>query len=237
MSLTARPRDSVMRRRRLIGLDHFGGLLVVIIADVLLAPVMFDRSEEGAVAGILTGLLLVGSLVATGAPRRVVQVVGVTAFVLVTVATSGSLVADGGPPAWAFAIVTAMLAATPVLVLRRVLNHQEVTLATVAGALCAYMLVGVAFSALYRTIEIVDPDAFTPVLGSAATYFSFITLATVGYGDYVPAADLCQSLVVLEAVIGQVLLVTLVARFVTTLGQQRVRPARVPGADQDDEVS
>jgi Ion channel len=124
------------------------------------------------------------------------------------------------------AIVTALLVTTPFLVLRRVLHHPRITLATVAGGLCAYLLVGFAFASLYRTISLVEDDAFTPALESASTYFSFVTLTTTGFGDYVATSDITRSLVMLEAIIGQVLLVTLVARFVSTLGQERGEPPR-----------
>jgi len=216
----------VTARHRLIAPDHFGGLLVLIVSLVVLAPLIADRRAEGPITGLITGLLLVGALVASGTRRGIVVPAAGTAAVLVALAGTGGITTDGATPGWVLGIITAMLATTPVLVLRRVLQHRQVTLSTVAGAVCAYLLVGIVFGALYRTIETVDGDAFAPPLESAATYFSFVTLATVGFGDFVATSDFARSLVILEAVTGQVLLVTLVARFVSTLGQQRVIPPR-----------
>jgi hypothetical protein len=57
--------------------------------------------------------------------------------------------------------------------------------------------------------------------GAALAYFSFVTLATLGYGDIVPTTQLARNLAVLETIIGQVFLVVVVARVVTTLGRMR----------------
>jgi voltage-gated potassium channel Kch len=52
------------------------------------------------------------------------------------------------------------------------------------------------------------------------TYFSFVTLTTVGYGDITAASDIAKRLVVVEAFIGQVFLITLVARLVSLWGKR-----------------
>jgi hypothetical protein len=58
-------------------------------------------------------------------------------------------------------------------------------------------------------------------------YFSFVTLATLGYGDYTPAGNLGHAFAVLEALMGQLYLVTVVAVVVTRLGRPgRYAPAR-----------
>jgi Ion channel len=53
------------------------------------------------------------------------------------------------------------------------------------------------------------------------TYFSYVTLATLGYGDYTPSGNLGHTLAVVEALLGQLYLVTVVALLVA-----RMRPAR-----------
>jgi voltage-gated potassium channel Kch len=52
-------------------------------------------------------------------------------------------------------------------------------------------------------------------------YFSFVTLTTLGYGDFTPATDIGKVMVTFEALIGQVFLVTLVARLVSMYGVAR----------------
>jgi Ion channel len=215
-----------VQRPHLVGPDHFGVVLALLLSMFVLGPLLEEVDGADAVLGILSAGVLVATLVACGARPRVVQVVGGIALAAAVVTASGSLAAGNEAPVWVSAIVAALLVTTPFLVLRRVLHHSRVTLATVAGGLCAYLLVGFAFASIYRTINLVDDTAFTPELKSASTYFSFVTLTTTGFGDYVATSDITRSLVMLEAIIGQVLLVTLVARFVSTLGQERGEPPR-----------
>jgi hypothetical protein len=72
----------------------------------------------------------------------------------------------------------------------------------------------------YAMLDQVWPASF----GSTATgdldvahgiYFSFVTLATLGYGDVVPLTDAARGLAIVEAVAGQMYMAVLVARLVT----------------------
>lgn len=124
---------------------------------------------------------------------------------------------------WAAAI----LALTIVVVVRRILAHRVVTLQTVFGALSAYLLIGFLYAALlYAVARLQTAPFFTadrPVDNSTIQYFSFVTMTTVGYGDLTPAGEPGRSLAVLDALTGQVFLVTLVARLVSTFGGNQSR--------------
>jgi hypothetical protein len=104
--------------------------------------------------------------------------------------------------------------------------QNEVNSRSVAGAICVYMLFGMLFMFLYGVMAVVDHAPFfaqgTDGTRPIRLYFSFTTLATLGYGDYTPASNLGHALAVLEALIGQLYLVTVVAVVVTRLG----RPGR-----------
>lgn len=220
-----------MARPRLIGPDHFGGLLLLILVGTIVTPFIHGHQAEALVGGLLGGVLLVGAMVASGLPHTAVVIAGPVAALLVAATGVGALAQEGEVEAWVYVVITVMLIGTPLLVLRRVLGHREVTLQTVAGALCAYLLVGIAFGSLYRTVDLFDHQAFSVPLKDSATYFSFVTLTTTGFGDITATSDVARSFVMLEAVIGQVLLVTLVARFVSTLGQVRERPGSPRSGD------
>ena len=111
-------------------------------------------------------------------------------------------------------------------VVRRALQHRRVTLNTLAAAISAYLIIGLWFAMVFRTMAAVDnwqffgPDHSAPTVGTFI-YFSFITLTTVGYGDLVPATAGGRSAAITEAVLGQVYLVTTVARVVSLLGRDR----------------
>ncbi|HTS10357.1 MAG TPA: ion channel, partial [Candidatus Eisenbacteria bacterium] len=85
------------------------------------------------------------------------------------------------------------------------------------AALSAYLLSGVYFGLLYWAIEELHPGTFAPPNFSrtGAIYFSFVTLATLGYGDIVPRSDLARGLAVVEGVGGQLFLAVLVARLLS----------------------
>ena len=100
--------------------------------------------------------------------------------------------------------------------------QNEVNSRSVAGAICVYMLFGMLFMFLYGVLAALGHGPFfaqgTDGTRPLRLYFSYTTLATLGYGDYTPAGNLGHSLAVLEALIGQLYLVTVVAVVVTRLG-------------------
>jgi hypothetical protein len=99
----------------------------------------------------------------------------------------------------------------------------------VLGAVCIYVLLGMLYAFLYAAIDSVTGDPFF-VQTSHATiqdflYFSYITQTTVGYGDFTARGDLGRALAVLEAMGGQLYLVTIIAVLVSRLSSIGI-PAR-----------
>jgi voltage-gated potassium channel Kch len=95
---------------------------------------------------------------------------------------------------------------------------QSIDREHVYAALSAYLLAGVFFGNFYWTLEQVRPGTFTVAgdfLPSSAIYFSFVTLATLGYGDIVPRTEIARGLAIVEGVGGQLFLAVLIARLVS----------------------
>jgi Ion channel. len=112
-------------------------------------------------------------------------------------------------------------------VLRRVFSAPEVDGNILCGAASLYLLIGVLMGFLFSIIEIVVPGSFAIVPAGETSppptvrpgpgwliYYSFTTLTTVGFGDVMPSGDLARSASVFEAVVGQMLLVVMMARLV-----------------------
>jgi hypothetical protein len=102
--------------------------------------------------------------------------------------------------------------------LRFALKTVRVDAERIHAALSAYLLAGIYCGLLYWVLEQVRPGTFTAggeLSRASAMYFSFVTLATVGYGDIVPRTDLARGVAILEAVGGQLFLAVLVARLVS----------------------
>jgi voltage-gated potassium channel Kch len=125
------------------------------------------------------------------------------------------------------------------LILPYVLSQRIVTLSVILGAICVYVFIGNVFATIYGFGAAVDPGVFDPPQDASATttgfgYFSFVTLTTLGYGDITPAAAWIRSVAVVEALVGQIFLVVLVARLVGMHIAQRSadEPRPDQGVDQ-----
>ena len=98
------------------------------------------------------------------------------------------------------------------------------------AAICIYVLIGLFFAFLYTAVGNVENQQFFVQTAHATSsdyvYFSYVTITTVGYGDLTAAAALGRALAVLEALIGQVYLVTIVALLVSNLGRSRRQPSQ-----------
>lgn len=86
------------------------------------------------------------------------------------------------------------------------------------AALSAYLLAGIYFGLAYWIVEQISPGTFTSARRfsqTSAMYFSFVTLATLGYGDIVPNSDIGRGMAIVEGIGGQLFLAVLVARLVS----------------------
>jgi hypothetical protein len=113
-------------------------------------------------------------------------------------------------------------------VVRRLRATQAVSVDAVIGVLCVYLLIGMFFAFVYGSIDRLSSANFFAQQGVAATlpncmYFSYTTLATIGYGDLTAASNVGHTLAVSEGLLGQVYLVTVVSLIVGNLGRRRVR--------------
>jgi Ion channel len=152
-------------------------------------------------------------------------------FVVATAAGSAALVNffwQGEALTAALGLLAGILTVTIAFVIAAgAVAQNEVNSRSVAGAICVYMLFGMLFMFLYGVLATLGDGPFfaqgTDGTRALRLYFSFVTLATLGYGDYTPAGNLGHALAVLEALIGQLYLVTVVAVVVTRLGGPRRR--------------
>jgi voltage-gated potassium channel Kch len=105
-----------------------------------------------------------------------------------------------------------------------------VSIHSMFGVLCLYLLIGLIFAVGFAVIQdISGTDFFTTEDGGRDDflYFSYATLTTVGYGDLIAATNLGRALAISEALLGQIYLVTVVALIVGNLrGRPRVETDR-----------
>jgi hypothetical protein len=149
----------------------------------------------------------------------------VTALALLSPVLSAHARAEAG---WLVLIAKLVVVAAALpLVLTRALRHRRVTLNTVCATVSAYLLIGMLFATVYRLHAFTAPPFFAQsgeITSGQYTYFSFMTLTTVGFGDLTPGSDPARAWVLLEAVVGQVFVITALARVVSLLGEERRSP-------------
>ena len=107
------------------------------------------------------------------------------------------------------------------LVGREVLLTQTVDLNKMVGSIALYLMLGLFFSVIYTLLLHYSPEALKGIDAangmaslSSTTYFSFVTLTTLGYGDISPVTPLARVVVILEAVAGMFYLAMIVASLV-----------------------
>ena len=110
-----------------------------------------------------------------------------------------------------------------------VFSDRQVTVETLAGACCGYVLMAAIFASIYSIILQFNPEGLSLWEGATITssdivfqgeqygvlgYFSIATLTTLGYGDIVPNSQGTRSIASIEAILGQLYLAVIVARLV-----------------------
>ena len=208
------------RRDVLRFVDSYASLLVLLLANVFLLELVDDPRWGALGSTLLAAVALVVAISDPEAGRRLTRRHLVTVGACVALAPLVLFVNSTSLVGLTYLLPVALLVtATLPVTVSRVLQHRRVTHETVLGALCAYVLLGLLFAFLYLAVDELRDASFFAQEGahvqSEYVYFSFVALTTLGFGDLSPSVGLPQALVVLEALLGQIFLVTLVARLVT----------------------
>jgi Ion channel len=160
-------------------------------------------------------------------------------IVLWLISVGGTLlsIATADHPAWRWSRTLELLTLVPLMgmlaggILAFVMRQRTLTLDSIFATIAAYLLIAGLFTQIYMCLLTWDPASFSlpvdiagrPVhmLHSDMTYFSLVTLATVGYGDIQPVTSTARMLSMIQAVTGQFYIAVVVAIFVGTYAAQR----------------
>ena len=205
--------------------DRYGVLFLLIVACMLMTAANTDWLKIVAIV-VLGGTVLFAFLVSR-AGRRAWRF----ASVLIPLAVVFGMVGRLYDERWAqlmAAVVGMLLPIAAIAALgRRIVKEHDVSGRTILGLLSVYLLIGMTFASLFVTIAIASGEPFFVQTNDAQpvdfTYFSYITMATVGYGDFTPANPLPRLLAAIEGLTGQLYLVTVVAVAVSRVRTRRDR--------------
>lgn len=208
--------------------QSYGVAFLLILATLVVSAALGDQPVGLAVIPALLGLCLIVVLRASAARPRVIRLFTV---IVVFATLAGLSAAVFGQGEWgkllSTTIAVAFVVLSPVAIARDVRKHAEITVRTVMAAICVYLFIGLFFALVYRICGTVWPPFFVQTSQTTVPdtlYFSFITLATVGYGDLTAAGQVTRMLAATEGLLGQVYLVTIVALLVSNIGRTRRRP-------------
>ncbi len=204
-------------------------LLVTLILLLVIQPMVWGFSSRGPVVDALHSLVLVAAILSLSEgrwPRVAALILGVPALLGRWLAY---MLASTGEDFLALSdhfIEILFLAFVAVMILRAIFMQGSVSLDSIFGAVCAYLLLGMAWGSVYSAIEVLHPGSFhatgamadalksTEARGPVLDYYSFVTMTTVGYGDITPVSPPARTLSWLEAMMGQFYIAVLVAALV-----------------------
>jgi hypothetical protein len=221
----ARDQIAVKGLQRIRDAHAYGIVLGLVAVLFVFADVTSSAPWTASVIIVLQGITLAVALATSARPG---VRIGARAIVVGAVAIAGIQLAvhDGRAVSSTVVLVSATLAvATVVTVGYGVTRQNEVNVASVCGAVSVYVLIGMLFVFLYGAVQSIGGNEFF-AQGVAGTrslflYFSYVTLLTLGYGDYTPANQVGKTLAVMEALFGQLYLVTVVAVLVSSFGRRK----------------
>jgi hypothetical protein len=203
---------------------RFGEVLALILVSLAVQLAAPDGDVARLVAIVLQGVALFAAVYVSRTHPWLVRLTAIATAVLVicgaaAIVGSDELGEDAGR------VITLLLVglAPPAIVTGLIKHFREegrITVQTMFGVLCLYLLIGIFFGTCFATIETLTNRPFFTIPVAETSdflYFSFATLTTVGYGDLIAATNVGRSLAITEALIGQIYLVTVVALIVGNL--------------------
>ena len=211
---------------------RFGIVLCLILATITFTLAAPHGDFGRFVAVVLQAAVLVAAVISSRAHRWVIRL-SVAAAIVGVVGSGAALFGSGefGNGSGVTVTLLYLILTPPALVsgVYKQLNAAgAVTLQTMYGVLCLYLLIGLLFGVAYATIGELSSTPFFHQPGPHGRdeflYFSFTTLTTVGYGDLTAATNLGRSLAITEALLGQLYLVSVVAVIISNM--EAVRPGQ-----------
>jgi hypothetical protein len=226
--------------------DSFGLVLLLLVVSYFVMAAGGDGDGARVATEILFATTTWLALRAAQVKRRILRV-ALALIPLITLLSIALMFVGSDDTATLvnrlFTILLVVVA--PMAILKRLVEHPVISLNTFYGAVCVYLLIAMFFATTFGLIAIVEGRQFFAQLSGVAPsetpsidylYFSFVTITTTGYGDFTAATDVGRMTAIVEAIFGQLYLITVVALVVQNLGQRSRLARRIEKAqDQRDD--
>ncbi len=207
--------------------DSYGFVLLLILLTYLLSVTLTQAWAGSLVLAVQIATVWV--ILRTSQALRSVRLFADVALVVAVVAAVLGLILHQDITERFLPAVSGLLyLIAPFSIARHLMRRPTIDQQTVLGALATYALIGMFFAFVYRSAGANDPSGFFGTQGTGSLpqdlFFSFTTLTTTGYGNLVPADNPGQSFAVAEMLVGQLFLVTAVAKVINAYRPVRRTP-------------
>jgi hypothetical protein len=209
---------------------RYGAVLMLAILALVFIIVAPSAAWSRAAALVIESAALLVAVATARAPVAVRRHRAVVGGVLAIVVVFGVAV-SAVPPELDYALSGLVAGAIPVAIVGGLLGlvrERGVTLQAVAGALAIYLMVGLVFAWVIGFVARVGSTPYfaqgTDGTVSDHVYYSFTVMTTTGFGDLSAATHVGRALAVIEMLVGQIYLVTVIGVLVGNFaGRQRSR--------------
>ena len=203
-----------------IRIGRFLFLLVSIILMFTLRPFLEGFVGIGILVDIFATLVLLSGIYAASSSKRILYLALLIAIPTILANWVNNFVEAPSLFLASNIFSGSFFAFMAVVILNYLFREKQITVDVIAGAICAYFLIGLVWASVFSILELMQPGSFEIPQSLHAesdpfTYYSYVTLTTLGYGDITPLTAQARSFSLLEAIIGQLYLATLVARLVS----------------------
>ncbi|MEK6249708.1 MAG: ion channel [Planctomycetales bacterium] len=211
-------------------------LLIALLLMLMIVPIFEHYFFDRIIMNTSLTIILVFGVVGSSRTPFLFPFGAITATIAIAISWTTMLI---NVP-WLFVVncvLQSMFFATMAgFILHRVLTRHLATFQSLFGAVCVYLLLGLAWAMLYWGLERIDSESLSferqitvdldntegeVTAFSQLVYFSFVTMSTLGYGDIYPETPIAQTLTWMQSVTGQFYLAILVARLMSALPQYR----------------
>lgn len=191
-------------------------LLVYILALIAIQPIDEVIGNLGVFLDIVVTVILISAIYAVSERPRQTVIGILLAVPLLIVIWAKQLLELRWLQIPETVLGIAFFAFIITIILKFIFSQEEIKKDLIAGAASVYLLLAIAWTYLYRFIELIQPGSFAladtqNITQSLALYYSFVTITTLGYGDIFPVTTAAKSCAIIEAVVGQLYLVITIA--------------------------
>lgn len=209
-------------------LHHYATLLVAELAFLLVYPFFVGSSTHdvlGRVLGLVVFVAAIYAVLGRGRVTWMALLVGLPSIVVHIFNVAGRM---RGLETFGLVSGLVFLIFVSTVLVTTIISDPSVTADTLAGAVSAYLLIGITFGMAYTLIDRLAPGSFKDTIlpgkqfsQGEFTFFSFITLTTVGYGDIVPWGPHARAVAMIESVLGIMYPAVMIGRLVALHGRKR----------------